>query len=72
MSPPLEVYRKFLKNRAPEAHQIFFLLLKFGSAIFGTIRWPVGVTGGHRWPPVTPTMPYGHILNQIFKVLRFS
>ena len=49
--PPLEVNRKQLKNRGPEAHQIFFLLLKFGSAIFGTIRWPVGVTGGHRWPP---------------------
>ena len=51
IGPPLEVYRKDLKICAPEAHQIFFLLPKFGFAIFGTIRWPVGVTGGHRWPP---------------------
>ena len=51
IGPPLEVYRKDLKIRAPEAHQIFFLLPKFGFAIFGTMRWPLGVTGGHRWPP---------------------
>ena len=49
--PPLEVFWKFLGNRAPEAHQIFFQLLKFGSASFGTIRRSVGLTGGHRWPP---------------------
>ena len=42
MTPPLEVFWKFLGNRAPEAHQIFFQLLKFGSASFGTIhQWPL-------------------------------
>ena len=49
--PPLEVYPKFLGNRAPEAHQNFFQLLKFGSANFDTICRFVGATGGHRWPP---------------------
>ena len=28
--------------------KFFSVLLKFGFAVFGTIRWPVCVTGGHR------------------------
>ena len=65
--PPLEVYRKFLGNRAPEAHQNFFQLLKFCSASFSTICRPAGANGGHQWPPGAR----GPILSEIFKMLQF-
>ena len=61
---PLKVFWKFFGNRAPEAHQIFFQLLKFGSASFGTIHRSVGLTGGHR-------RLNGSILSQNFNMLQF-
>ena len=45
---PLDVFWKFLVNRAPEAHQIFALRLIFGSTNFGTTRRSVCLTGGHQ------------------------
>ena len=48
MTPPLEVYRKQLKNRAPEGHQFFFLLLKFPYTLSCTITGRPGATGNHQ------------------------
>ena len=38
MTPPFEVFWKFVGNHVPEAHQIFFLTYFFGPTDF----WEVG------------------------------
>ena len=68
--PPLDRYRRILRNSAPEVHPVIFKLLKFPYTHFSTITGPLRANGSHQ-------LFTGHqqvarpLLRQMLKMLQF-